>query len=66
MTQQNIDFIGGGFKLTLPYTFVGWIVWIIGLLIVGFGVVAAVSDPYGIALCAIGFTVMALISPGSL
>jgi hypothetical protein len=66
MNQQNIDFVGGGFKLTLPYTFVGWIVWIIGLLIVGFGAVAAASDPYGIALCAIGFTIMALISPGSM
>ena len=29
MVQQNIDFIGGGFKLTFPYTFGGWIFWIV-------------------------------------
>ena len=38
MVQQNIDFIGGGFKLTLPYTFGGWILWVLGLIITGFGV----------------------------
>ena len=49
MVQQNIDFIGGGFKLTLPYTFGGWVLWVLGLVITGFGVVAAMSDPVGLA-----------------
>ena len=66
MVQQNIDFIGGGFKLTFPYTFGGWIVWIIGLLITGIGVVAAVSDPVGLAVSVIGLVVMAAASPGSM
>ena len=66
MVQQNIDFIGGGFKLTLPYTFGGWILWIIGLIITGIGVVAAVSDPVGLAVSVIGLVVMAAASPGSL
>ncbi len=66
MAQQNIDFIGGGFKLTLPYTFGGWILWIIGLIITGIGVVAAVSDPVGLAVSVIGLIVMAAASPGSM
>ena len=66
MVQQNIDFIGGGFKLTLPYTFGGWILWIMGLIITGIGVVAAVSDPVGLAVSVIGLVVMAAASPGSM
>ena len=66
MAQRNIDFIGGGFKLTLPYTFGGWILWIIGLIITGIGVVAAVSDPVGLAVSVIGLIVMAAASPGSM
>ena len=66
MVQQNIDFIGGGFKLTLPYTFGGWILWIIGLIITGIGVVAAVSDPVGLAVSVIGLVAMAAASPGSM
>ena len=66
MNQHNIDFIGGGFKLTLPYTFGGWILWIMGLIITGIGVVAAVSDPIGLAVSVIGLVVMAAASPGSM
>ena len=66
MTQQSIDFIGGGFKLTLPYTFGGWFLWVIGLAITGFGVVAATTDPVGLAISVIGLTVMAAASPGSM
>ena len=66
MVQQNIDFIGGGFKLTLPYTFGGWFLWVIGLAITGFGVVAAMSDPVGLAVSVIGLIVMAAASPGSM
>ena len=66
MVQQNIDFIGGGFKLTLPYTFGGWFLWVIGLAITGIGVVAAMSDPVGLAVSVIGLVVLAMASPGSM
>ena len=66
MVQQNIDFIGGGFKVTLPYTFGGWILWVLGLIITAFGVVAAVGDPIGLAVSVIGLIVMAAASPGSM
>ena len=66
MVQQNIDFIGGGFKLTLPYTFGGWFLWVLGLGITGFGVVAAMSDPVGLAVSVIGLVVLAMASPGSM
>ena len=66
MTQQSIDFIGGGFKLTLPYTFGGWFLWVLGLGITGFGAVAAMSDPVGLAVSVIGLVVLAMASPGSM
>ena len=68
MTQQEMDFIGGGFKLTLPYTFVGWIVWIFGFILVGLGVVATIAqgDPLALMLSMVGFIVLAISSPGSL
>jgi hypothetical protein len=66
MAQQNMDFIGGGFKLTLPYTFGGWFVWVIGLGITGFGAVAATSDPGGLGVSIIGLIVLAMASPGSM
>jgi len=66
MTQHNIDFIGGGFKLTLPYTFGGWFLWVLGLALTGGGVVAALSEPIGIGVSVFGLTLMALASPGSM
>ena len=66
MVQQNIDFIGGGFKLTLPYTFGGWILWVLGLIITGFGVAAAMTDPTGLGIAVIGLIVLAAASPGSM
>ena len=66
MTQQSIDFIGGGFKLTLPYTFGGWILWVLGLIITGFGVVAATDDLVGLGISVMGLVVMAAASPGSM
>ena len=66
MVQQNIDFIGGGFKLTLPYTFTGWAIWVFGLLLTGYGAVAATSDPAGLTVSVIGLIVLAVASPGSM
>ena len=66
MVQQNVDFIGGGFKLTLPYTFGGWILWVLGLIITGFGVAAAMTDPTGLGIAVIGLIVLAAASPGSM
>ena len=66
MVQQNIDFIGGGFKLTLPYTLGGWVLWIIGLVITGFGVVGAVTEPAALGIAVLGLMLMAIASPGSM
>ena len=66
MVQQNIDFIGGGFKLTLPYTFGGWILWVLGFIITAFGVVAATDDLVGLGISVMGLVVMAAASPGSM
>ena len=66
MNQQNIDFIGGGFKLTLPYTLGGWVLWIIGLVITGFGVVGAVTEPAALGIAVLGLMLMAIASPGSM
>jgi len=66
MVANDMDFIGGGFKLTLPYTFGGWFVWVIGLGITGFGAVAATSDPGGLGVSIIGLIVLAMASPGSM
>ena len=66
MTQHNIDFIGGGFKLTLPYTFGGWFLWVVGLALTGGGVAAALSEPIVIGISVLGLTLMALATPGSM
>jgi len=66
MVANDMDFIGGGFKLTLPYTFGGWFVWVIGLGITAFGAVAATSDPGGLGVSIIGLIVLAMASPGSM
>jgi len=67
MASNEIDFIGGGFKLTFPYTFGGWVLWVFGLLITGFGFVQTASDGVvGLAVAAFGLLILASASPGSL
>ncbi len=68
MASHEIDFIGGGFKLTTPYTFVGWLIWVFGGLITAFGVVSMGSEglPMGLGIATIGLFVMASGTPGSL
>ena len=68
MVANDMDFIGGGFKLTTPYTFGGWVIWIIGAVIIGFGVVLSSSEglPFGLGMVAMGLLVMAGGTPGSL
>ena len=55
-----MDLDRGGFHLSLPYTFWGWVIWSIGLVIglLGFAVNTLIS--------AVGFIIMAISSPGSL
>ena len=68
MNQQNIDFVGGTFKLTLPYSFVWWFLWVVGLVMTGFGVAATVStgDLEGLIFSVPGLTLMAIATPGSM
>ena len=68
MVANDMDFIGGGFKLTTPYTFWGWVVWVLGAVIIGFGVVTAGSEEWfvGLGIAAVGLLVLSGGTPGSL
>ena len=68
MNQHNVDFIGGGFKLTLPYSLVWWFFWVVGLVMTGFGIAATVStgDLEGLIFSVPGLTLMAIATPGSM
>jgi hypothetical protein len=66
MASQEIDFIGGGFKLTLPYTLGGWVLWVFGLLVTCAGFVAGMTDTPSLILAAFGLMMLAVASPGSM
>jgi hypothetical protein len=68
MVANDMDFIGGGFKLTTPYTFVGWLIWVFGGVITAFGMISMGSEglPMGLGIAAMGLLVMAGGTPGSL
>ena len=66
MDIQELDLNGGTFKLNLPYNWVGWLLWAIGLILTIVGIVVAVNDTMGLALSAFGLLMMAFTSPGSL
>ena len=66
MNIEELDLNGGTFKATFPYHWVGWVVWVIGLLITLFGFVIALSDSIALIIAAVGLLVMSLASPGSL
>ena len=65
MDIGELDLDGGTFKFTLPYTTLGWIGWVIGLLVVIVGIVLGITDPPLIFLIAVGCMVMAFMTPGS-
>ena len=58
MTALNLD--RGAFHFSLPYTIWGWVAWVIGLLI------AIAGFLFNPIISALGFTIMAFASPGSL
>ena len=68
MAQHDMDFIGGGFKFTKPYTFVGWILWILGFLIVAAGVMMAATSSGigGLGISVVGLMMLAISTPSSL
>ena len=66
MTLQDINLDGGAFKLNLPYNFVGWIIFVLGFIVVLVGFVLSVDDAMSLGISAAGFLVMAFSTPGSL
>ena len=66
MQLQELDLNGGTFKVNLPYTWVGWLLWAIGLIITLAGFVVAINDITGLAVSAFGLLMLAFVSPGSL
>ena len=66
MTLQDINLDGGAFKFNLPYNFVGWIIFVLGFIVVLVGFVLSVDDAMSLGISAAGFLVMAFSTPGSL
>jgi len=66
MQIEELDLNGGTFKANLPYNWIGWLVWAIGLVLTLAGVVLAVKETPAIGLSAVGLMIMAFSSPGSL
>ena len=66
MDIRELDLNGGTFKVNFPYHWIGWLIWVIGLLITLVGFAGAINDVQALILSAIGLVVMAFSSPGSL
>lgn len=66
MDIKDLDLNGGTFKVNLPYNWVGWLLWAIGLVITLAGFFVAISDINGLGVAAVGLLFMAFTSPGSL
>ena len=66
MQIQDLDLEGGTFRTNLPYHWIGWLLWAIGLVLTLAGVVFAMDETPAIGLSAVGLIVMAFSSPGSL
>tara|TARA_B100001142_G_scaffold324319_2_gene375837 strand:- start:12188 stop:13561 length:1374 start_codon:yes stop_codon:yes gene_type:complete len=64
MSLDGVNLNRGFFHFTTPYNWVGWIFWIIGLLMVVVGLVTF-TEGGGLA-CALGFLIIAALSPASL
>ena len=66
MNIEDLALNGGTFKVNFPYHWIGWLIWVIGLLITLFGFLSAVNDVQALIISAIGLVIMAFSSPGSL
>ena len=66
MNIEELDLNGGTFKVNLPYHWIGWLIWVIGLIITLVGFAAAVGQTPALLMAAIGLVLMAFSSPGSL
>ena len=66
MNIEELDLNGGTFKVNLPYHWIGWLIWVIGLIITLVGFAAAVDQAPALLMAAIGLILMAFSSPGSL
>ena len=66
MNIEELDLNGGTFKVNLPYHWIGWLIWVIGLIITLVGFAAAVGQTPALLMAAIGLILMAFSSPGSL
>ena len=66
MNIEELDLNGGTFKVNLPYHWIGWLIWVIGLIITLVGFAAAVDQTPALLMAAIGLILMAFSSPGSL
>ena len=66
MDIQELDLNGGTFKVNFPYHWIGWLIWVVGLIITLIGFAAAISETPALIMAGIGLFVMAISSPGSL
>ncbi|MCP2504131.1 MAG: hypothetical protein NLN65_02385 [Candidatus Poseidoniaceae archaeon] len=64
MSLDGVNLDRGFFHFTVPYHWVNWIGWVIGLLMVIGGIITFIDG--GGIVAAIGFFVIALVSPASL
>ena len=64
MSLDNVHLDRGFFQFTTPYSWVSWIFWVIGLLMVVAGLVTFMQG--GGIVAAFGFFLIALLSPASL
>ena len=64
MSLDGVNLDRGFFQLTVPYHWLNWIGWVIGLLMVVAGLATFMSG--GGIIAAFGFFVIALLSPASL
>lgn len=64
MSLENANLDRGFFQFTRPYTWFSWFFWVVGALVVVGGALTFTAE--GVFICAIGFLVVALVSPASL
>ena len=64
MSLEGVNLNRGFFHFTTPYSWLGWIVWILGLMLVVVGLITFMAG--GGFFCALGFLIIAALSPASL